>query len=778
MQNAERVESLREGIKAALESEIPDFGQVLALSNELATLDPNQVRFSVDAGHISRLGRELVAREETALSELVKNSYDADASIVELIFEGSDHPGGTLTISDNGTGMNREQLINGFMRLSSAEKARNPLSPKYKRLRAGRKGIGRFAAQRLGSKLTVVTEPEGEKLRLEINIDWNQFVSERDLFSIASDIKELPALGKPGTILLITDLVEAWSDAAINRMYRYIADLLQPFPLSKVRDESKSDPGFHVTIYRERGGEITEVASIDQLVYEHALAVIEGVVDKQGKGYWSINSSLLSLNDAAVAIGPDRQEPSKPYEVLRNAYLRAYYYIYDAAFLPKLQRKTIRELANSRAGIRVYRNGFRVLPYGEPLNDWLELDASSGRRLILPPHANINFFGFVELHDPDGYLFEETSSREGLIENEAFHELVDFGSRVLKAAAIKVAEARSRKTRPSQRDWEPERTPTQRLKDAAAQLDDVADQPAGGPTENSSASPPKVTTEPPTNREVLRELVLEIREAVSDQEAREAAHLAEIGMLRVLASLGLTIGEFTHEIRHRLPPLFADARELARIGEADPKTRQVADDLMTNLSTFRTYAAYFDAAISENVRRETIPLEIRDVIRNFVRVVQPAARTYDISVQQPRITGYRLFTCPMHPSEWVSILFNLFTNSRKAIARAGRPGVILISAGRSSGRIYVEFADNGDGIAPDIRERIFDAFFTTSSPAAPGQSPEEEVLGTGLGLKIVRDILESYKGTISLVAPPSEFATCFRVEVPSATAEELEHHAL
>ena len=104
------------------------------------------MRFSVDSGIINRLGNELVGKRETAVGELVKNAYDADAEEVNLIFERAWTPGGTLRIEDTGNGMTREQLINGFMRLSSASKVKEPYSPVYHRARAGKKGIGRFAS--------------------------------------------------------------------------------------------------------------------------------------------------------------------------------------------------------------------------------------------------------------------------------------------------------------------------------------------------------------------------------------------------------------------------------------------------------------------------------------------------------------------------------------------------------------------------------------------------------------------------------------------------------
>lgn len=124
-----------------------------------------EVGFTVDAGLIQRLGYELVGRAETAVSELIKNAYDADATVVDVNFIDSNQKGGILIISDNGVGMSEYQLVNGFMRISSADKIHNPISERFKRTKAGRKGIGRFATQRLGEQLTIVTQTkDSEKL--------------------------------------------------------------------------------------------------------------------------------------------------------------------------------------------------------------------------------------------------------------------------------------------------------------------------------------------------------------------------------------------------------------------------------------------------------------------------------------------------------------------------------------------------------------------------------------------------------------------------------------
>lgn len=200
--------------------------KILKLSHQLASLDENNVRFSVDSGVIDRLGKELVARHETAVSELVKNAYDADASKATLQFLNVDYSGGTLIIDDDGTGMTRDQLINGFMRISSTSKIHEPVSPIYKRSRAGKKGIGRFSAQRLGNKLTIITQTKIADSALKIVVNWEKYIMDEDIYIISNKIEQIPKEKEQGTKLIIEDLREWWSESMIRRVYRYAIDVI------------------------------------------------------------------------------------------------------------------------------------------------------------------------------------------------------------------------------------------------------------------------------------------------------------------------------------------------------------------------------------------------------------------------------------------------------------------------------------------------------------------------------------------------------------------------
>jgi hypothetical protein len=187
--------------------------------------------------------------------------------------------------------------------------------------------------------------------------------------------------------------------------------------------------------------------------------------------------------------------------------------------------------------------------------------------------------------------------------------------------------------------------------------------------------------------------------------------LEENGMLRVLASLGLTIGEFTHEVRHALAALKVGMELL----ESNALSKEVISDVKDNVLLLQSYVRYFDNAIIQNAHRSLSAHELRDLVREFSEVVRPSLDRQNIQLTYD-FNGYDLFTKPMHKSEWSSILLNLFTNSLKAIQRAQAKGKIHIVGGRDDGQLYLKFSDNGDGIPDDNVEKVFDAFFTTSAP--------------------------------------------------------------
>ena len=769
MESESPILKLKKLLSEELKKDISDNNLILSLSNEIAQLDDSLVRFSVDAGIINRLGKELVGRHETAVSELVKNAYDADSTEVKLIFENAWFPGGTLHIQDNGSGMNREQLINGFMRLSSSDKIHNPISPLFDRTRAGRKGIGRFATQRLGEKLTIITQTKVADNAIKIQINWNSFETDKDLSAISNSIEYVPKQKEEGTDLIIEGLREGWSDAMIKRVYRYTSDLLQPFPLSKKRieqEEKRIDPGFQSTYFRKDEKKLNKIIDEEEAFLKHSLAEIEGYVLDDGQGCWALKSEKLNFPEELFLLGKEKDLPESKFEYIKGVHFKCHYFIYDSSLLPPQTMSFIKEVANERGGIRIYRNGFRVLPYGEKLNDWLGIDESSGKRVILVPHRNINFFGFVEITDKSGLIFDETSSREGLFKNPAFEELVGFVQRTIITAIFKISELRGKKGITSQKDWKKGIPISNRVDIAIDKIKNAVEKSTG---EGYGTLTVTVLEQ---QKEEFKEVIDELVEFRQLEKEEKQQLIDENNMLRILAGLGLVIGEFVHEVKNYFPGIDAEIRYFKNALKEYKEALERLDMLETNVKSLTTYSSYFDEAISRNVLRELESIELRDAVNSFQKVIQRNLERSKIKLNKPEFNGFDLYTIPMHPSEWASILFNFYTNSKKAIKRSGIDGELFIKCGRENGNVYLEFSDNGDGIPKQNEDDIFNAFFTTSSAAGHSANDVDTLTGTGLGLKIVRDIVESYGGSVYVTTSAEGYNTTMRIEIPENKNQE------
>ena len=292
--------------------------------------DIKEVGFTVDAGLIQRLGYELVGKAETAVSELIKNAYDADARVVDVDFIDTQNRGGSLIISDNGLGMTETQLRDGFMRISSTDKHHNPKSERYHRTRAGKKGIGRFAAQRLGERLIIITQTKESTNAIRIEIDWNEYSIDRDLASITFPIETVQKEKEEGTIIEIRGLREKWTEAAIKRIYRYVLDLFQPDYLSErskidnlaVQDEEAFKVNFNYVSENGKQAFLNDQIS----VFDKSLAVFEGYIDKNHCGIVTIKSESLGINDILEI---SHAEEEKCFPALSDMYFKIHYFIYD-----------------------------------------------------------------------------------------------------------------------------------------------------------------------------------------------------------------------------------------------------------------------------------------------------------------------------------------------------------------------------------------------------------------------------------------------------------------
>lgn len=293
-----------------------------------------ELRFTADAGLIDRLGRELVGRQETALIELVKNSYDADARQVTVTLERD-----ALVVEDDWTGMTRDEIIAGFLRLASTFKVAEPRSRLYDRQRAGRKGIGRLSTQRLGKMLRLRTWVNDVDPGLELLVDWQNFESGRKLEEVPVHLGQASA-GKAGTIIRIERLRDEWSNAQIRRCWRGLLALQQPFPVTPIQDRPNADPGFKVSFLRDGGlfDDTEFVVAFQREILDNYYAMIEFRVDGDGIAELRILQNRFGPDRSWSRIHHPHRDANSPlsYDVLRDVTMKAHYFTSLPDLLPFL----------------------------------------------------------------------------------------------------------------------------------------------------------------------------------------------------------------------------------------------------------------------------------------------------------------------------------------------------------------------------------------------------------------------------------------------------------
>ncbi|MCE6979538.1 sensor histidine kinase [Pseudomonas frederiksbergensis] len=725
--------------------------------------------FYADAAIINRLGRELVAKQETALIELIKNSYDADAREVNVLF-GDGFTGEYLEIRDDGSGMGREELLAGFLRLASDLKVKSPLSPLYGRQRAGRKGIGRFATQRLGDRLILVTS-NGGGVGLQLKVDWKEFVAGRELNDVTVELSEV-SVDFTGTKIKIEELRDDWTDSQFRRCWRGVIALQQPFPVAPIEAIPKRDPGFSVKFLKGNAlyTDDVVVADIQTEILDHLHAIIEFKVGGDGYAFWRISKSKFGeVTEWRPINTQDRDSESPPpYKHLKNAWMKAHHVILDPNLLPSLVYTRVRDELVQHGGIKLYRNGFRVVPYGDSDNDWLGLDEIYARRSYLAPFANRNFFGVIEVRDVEGMLFEEHTSREGLIETAALVELVELASSVLITAVNRIQEERGKKVRAGSRP--PSKDPVSEIKriETAIFVTQKAVERA------AKESPSKATSEAVENIAAAVEAVTSAKKHIEVVQAQLAD---ESSMLRFLATLGMTTAEFSHEtgmtfdaFRFDFQRVFAVATEAS----TDQKFLDQAARANSMLARLDTLTSYLNALAGARSARGMTALSLSKAVESFAAgiILQAEATDIELKVDVPPFDP--LYTMPMHEAELASMLLNFYTNAVKALKRSSNVRKILVVADRDpikDTNIRLRFCDSGDGVAIENRDRIFDAFFTTRSAPPSAASDSEHAKGTGLGLWIVRQIVDSASGEIYLTDPPLGYSTCVELILPGEKDE-------
>ena len=706
--------------------------------------------FEVDARHIRHLGRELVGNKITAVSELIKNAYDADATYVTVTFspEAARSVGGDLIVSDDGTGMTLDDVRRGWMIISTDIKHKEQLSNLYARKRAGSKGIGRFSAESLGKKLILSSTVLGSVERLIVEFDWDQYTPGVRLEEISNSYRyERCEAAEHGTIIHIRGLRQPWKKVDIERIKNAIFLLQPPFVIAEVIADNSvvSDPGFQVAVQYKNEDSSTSVAGNMEDVYTAATAWLSAYITDSGEAIAKVTSQHLGINETHIF--------DKDFLTIGPCHFQAAYFIFRRDALnpdSSVGIQRAQKLASKFGGIRLYRDRMRVMPYGDPRDDWLDLDAIYRGRQIIAPIGRKNFFGEVLLTLNENVLIIDTASREGVIENEAFNDLRDFLRDSIVWAVSFIASVRNKIGKSS----DPKPKPESRSKILAPL--------------QKGLKKVNIASTPAAQERALSELSEAVNQAQKiakdsdDQEQTEREQMIdEITLLRILASLGGSVAIFSHEVRAILTQTEAALGDLVELNVENKihKTLEVAERNMRSLGDL---ASYLELYVSKTGRRRRAQIPVMELLGTFTEQIRPLLTRRSIKIEYEVVPSY-LRTQPMARSELEAILFNLLSNSVRALDREMiRDRMILIKASLADSEVKIAFFDSGVGIPENAWSQVFDAFYTTSTA-----DDVELGLGTGLGLAIVSDIARSNGGSAQVITAVEPFSTCVEVRIPA-----------
>lgn len=758
-------------------------------------------RFTVDTHLFRELGELLVGRDSTALIELVKNSYDADATEVEVYGQDLDSTrDGWIQITDNGIGMTPGLFEEGFLRIASrARDVGDRRSLRYKRRFTGEKGVGRLAAHKLAETIDVTSFP-GDEISSNGGagvhgvIDWRlveQFETLDDLNASnvgAVIVEPIESKGKKrsGTIIVLRRLRRRWTAGERGRFISEVQTFSPPQVLVE-RPSPKLFGGptlFDYPVLRDTSGKGTTFKT--KLTGDFTA----------GEDYWHV---LVQAADWLIEIDAVASTKVVRYNIVPSARFKKEFPnaqrslhsishpnpengpFFQARILVRSGvlegSRQVKGWAANSSGIRLFMEGFRVLPYGERGNDWLSLDREYAERArksgwlesieradltqegdedaflsILP---NRNYYGAVFLTEKGSPGLRILVNREGFVPDASYDALITL----LRIGVDLTTRARAAATQEKRE----ERRETRRAAAAAGKES----------TEESEVGLRGTVQRAKNTAQNARRLAAEgrieeagrvIESASSDLDYISDKLMSENAMLRVLASVGTQMSAFIHEINSlmgmtegveaALNRLYAQQDLPRGSRQAIAKVQKLVGDLKRALER---HASYLVDVVTPDARRRRKSLSFRDRFDAAVRLVQGAAERREVKIVNDIPAD--LNSPPMFPAELTTVFSNLLSNAVKA---AGHRGSIRAKGTTAPRRTVITIENSGKRVKVSEAERWFKPFESTTTSVDPvlGQ-------GMGLGLPITRNMLEQYGAEIRFVEPSEGFATAVSMTFPS-----------
>lgn len=720
------------------------------------------LHFRVSSGLKNIIGRELINDKYIAIFELVKNSYDAGAKHVLISFDNLGTPNATITISDDGSGMSKTDLINKWLFVAYSEKRNPSYRDSIKRAVAGAKGVGRFSCDRLGERVDLSSKVSTEIIRHKISIKWSDFEADsKDDFTEINIQYEsnIQIDDTAGTDIVISNLREPWHRADLLALKKALTQLVNP---SSTNEYDSFEITLKVQTELRRDNQTEEDRDKVNGVIKND--IFEVINQKTTKITVQISEDgklvITELNDRGTYLF---RTTEKSEFTLKN--ISCTLYFLNQAAKTNFTRKMGME-AIKYGSVFIYKNGFRVYPYGEPGKDFFDIDQrkQQGYKRFLGTRELI---GQIEINGDANNLNETSSRNNGFIATPHLVELQRFfmeyalkplekyiiqivawgqtddfyASAVDKAAfedikqIVKKIKTRSKEAAYISIEYNESlaekmlqykkrgETPEEQIKKIAASRQDdellrAADQ-VVKQAQKLKKEAEQATQEAERTLEKLDEAEAELtvtkkqvnllsaRADLTAQDAIDAMHIMK-GYADTIDSLIAEIYETAED----------DGLEVSPLRTIFDSISQTCKKIMNsyNLVMRTSYTANSD--------------ESHDNLVGFVDVYcKQFSRSLQIVVENPDGISANV---RYNPLEFSIIIDNLVDNSRKANASK----LVLRFEPYESG-VILHCIDDGYGIKPGVNvERLFEAGYTTTT-------------GSGIGLSTVKKYVEKIGGKVA-----------------------------
>lgn len=715
---------------------------------DIGNFEENKLKWRFDVSTFRLIGRELITDRITALFELVKNCYDANATRVDVIFEkisydnsstdsvteeAGSNSGSRIIIKDDGYGMSFEDIRDKWMVIGTASKRTSPYSPEpFFRRCVGEKGIGRFAVDKLGDKVNIITKKKGDERWLNVEIDWNLYYnnvgnSNRERILLFTDIENKYEFivrdedaNVSGTELIISSVREFWSKDDIERFCKEANKIVSPYV--------ELTPPFKIYVTAKEYGlenKRLEPEKIDFATEQAEITYRNGIqetlyFDKEEGCIKKKSGSLRKFGGISL----------KLFYFDENA-RRNYYRIY-------------KDQNNRIDGVKIYRDGIITTPFAEAeanpdrKRDILGID----KRLwqdIFNRVSTREIIGILNITKDGNPKIIDATNRQDFIDNPEYRELKEFILEQLGAfEQLKIYKRERKKV--SVNDG---------LESARENVDTFA-----------YAVNQVIETNPGLKKE-LQPLVEQatktsssVRKAIKEHKQAEKEYIRKENLYLSIMSLQEYAIHIAHAVRTSLGKIQRKA-EFFNKYYPDPEeekyfklyAKEIYQEMLVLNQVIDFMLSYSKAGLSFE------DLKLNELILGLFRTYETSFKTENIRsiVEIPenlQVHTNRQFI--------LDILQNMISNSIKAL-KVTSDKTIKCSGYISEDNLVLLMSDNGVGIPIEKRDWVFGVFNTTTA----------ETGGAGIGLYVVKTRVESLKGRVEVV--DSEFGnvgTTIKITLP------------